>query len=128
MAHFAEIDNNGKVLRVVVVGNADIVDQTGNENEQVGIAYCQKLFGGQWIQTSYNGLFRNCFAGIGFKYDELNDVFIPTSPYPSWILNATTHNWEAPTPKPDDGRRYMWDESLVAWRDITDKLIEQGLL
>lgn len=122
MAHFAEIDDNGIVLRVVVVGNADIVGPDGNESEEKGAALCKDLFGGNWVQTSYNGSFRKRFAGVGFKYDAHNDVFINPAPYASWVLNSSTHEWEAPTPKPNDGRRYIWDESLVAWRDITDKL------
>lgn len=128
MAHFAEIDDAGIVLRVVVVGNDVITGPDGVESEEKGAEFCNRLFGGRWVQTSYNGKFRKQFAGIGFKYDADNDVFISTSPYPSWKLNPETHDWEAPTPKPNDGRRYLWDESLLSWRDITDKLAALGLL
>ena len=76
MAHFAEIDNTNTVLRVIVVNNEDTLDQDGNENEAIGAKYCHDILGGRWIQTSYNHKFRNTFAGIGFLYDPVNDVFI----------------------------------------------------
>lgn len=83
MAHFAELDQNNIVLRVIVVGNKDCLDQNGNEVEAIGIDFCQKLFGAntRWVQTSYNGTFRDQYAGIGFIYDEKADIFI--NPYPT---------------------------------------------
>ena len=80
MAHFAELDSNNKVLRVVVVANRDTSDASGVEKESIGIAHCEKLFGGKWVQTSYNGNFRGCYAGIGMKYDEATDTFIVDAP------------------------------------------------
>jgi hypothetical protein len=123
MAHFAEIDDKGIVLRVVVIANNETINQDGTESEEKGIEICNRLFGGNWVQTSYNGNFRGRFASIGGTYDSVNNVFIDASPYPSWKLNTETHYWEAPIAKPNDGRKYMWDESLISWRDITDKLI-----
>jgi hypothetical protein len=76
MAHFAEIDETNTVLRVIVVNNEDTLDQDGNENEAIGAKYCHDLLGGRWIQTSYNNNFRGTFAGIGFLYDPVNDVFV----------------------------------------------------
>lgn len=76
MAHFAEIDDNNVVLRVVVVDNSEVLNAEGLEDEQVGIAFCQNLFGGNWVQTSYNNSFRGIFAGPGFIYDEDLDVFV----------------------------------------------------
>lgn len=78
MAHFAELDENNIVIRVIVVNNADICDAYGNESESIGISFCQSLFGldTKWVQTSYNHAFRGCFAGIGFKYDTYQDIFI----------------------------------------------------
>lgn len=66
MAHFAEIDNNNKVLRVVVISNQDTSDENGIEKEEIGIAFCKSLWGENtnWVQTSYNHNFRNKFAGI----------------------------------------------------------------
>ncbi len=76
MAHFAEIDENNKVLRVIVVGNSDCL-KDDKEDEATGIEFCEKLLGGRWVQTSYNGNMRKCFAGIGYTYDKDKDVFIP---------------------------------------------------
>ena len=76
MAHFAEIDESNKVLRVIVVSNNDIIDQDGNESEQLGKDLCSRLLGGNWMQTSYNGNFRGIYAGIGYTYDIDNDVFV----------------------------------------------------
>ena len=80
MAHFAELDSNNKVLRVVVVANRDTSDVNGVEKESIGIAHCEKLFGGKWVQTSYNGNFRGCYAGIGMTYDATLDTFISNAP------------------------------------------------
>ena len=79
MAHFAELDKDNKVLRVIVVSNDETHDNNGVESEALGIAFCQKLFGAdtRWLQTSYNSSKRGIFAGIGMTYDEANDVFLP---------------------------------------------------
>ena len=115
MAHFAELDINNVVLRVIVVNNNDCKDQHGNENEVVGVAFCTHLFSGIWKQTSYNSRIRKNYAGIGFIYDEMLDAFIPPKPYASWLLNAATCQWEPPTPCPTDGQRYVWNEITVTW-------------
>lgn len=115
MAHFAELDANNIVIRVIVVANSDCLDQDGNENEAIGALYCHRLFGGRWIQTSYNGNIRGHFAGVGWPYDPRLDAFIPPKPYPSWIFNETTLNWEAPIPYPQDGNTYWWDETTGHW-------------
>jgi len=82
MAHFAELDSGNKVIRVIVVGNPDCLDETGQESEAVGIAFCQSLFGADtgWVQTSYNGSIRGKYAGIGDTYDEAADVFVAPEP------------------------------------------------
>ena len=88
MAHFAELDADNTVLRVIVVGNPDCLDANGQESEAVGIAFCQSLCGAdtQWVQTSYNGNFRGCYAGIGYTYDPEADVFVaPPSPEPEVV-------------------------------------------
>jgi len=118
MAHFAELDGNNIVTRVIVVGNQDILDANGNESEAVGIAFCQNLLGGIWKQTSYNGNFRKNYAGIGYTYREDIDAFVPPQPYPSWILNTDTARWEAPVPYPTDGKYYYWDEATTSWVEI----------
>ena len=76
MAHFAELDENNIVQRVIVVHNNELLDENGIELEQKGIDFCTNLLGGRWIQTSYNANFRGIYAGIGHTYDETLDVFI----------------------------------------------------
>lgn len=115
MAHFAELDSNNTVLRVIVVNNNDILDSNGQESEEVGINFCKGLFGGEWKQTSYNANFRKNYAGIGYTYDGVLDAFIPPQPYPSWVLNQSTCLWEAPVPMPTDGQLYSWDEATQSW-------------
>ena len=115
MAHFAELDSNNTVLRVIVVNNNDVLDSNGQESEEVGINFCKGLFGGEWKQTSYNANFRKNYAGIGYTYDSVLDGFIPPQPYPSWVLNQSTCLWEAPVPMPTDGQLYSWDEATTSW-------------
>ena len=98
MAHFAEIDGSNKVTRVIVVGNADTADASGNEKEYIGAAFCERLFGGTWKQTSYNSNFRVRYAGVGYEWhDDLNSsgnpsgAFVAPKPYASWVLD--TYTW-----------------------------------
>jgi hypothetical protein len=115
MAHFAQLDENNVVLRVIVVHNNELLDN-GVESEAKGIAFCQSLFPStRWVQTSYNGNIRKNYAGVGFTYDSQRDAFIPPRPFPSWVLDVATCRWEAPVPYPTDGEQYAWDESLAAW-------------
>ena len=94
MAHFAELDENNIVKQVIVVHNDDLLDN-GVESEAKGIAFCQSLFGGNWIQTSFNGTIRFNFAGIGYSYDESRNAFIPPMPLEgNWTLDASTYRWE----------------------------------
>jgi hypothetical protein len=78
MAHFAKLDENNKVIEVIVVSNDNIVDENGEENEEIGIQFCRIIQGQNtnWKQTSYNGNFRGRYAGIGMYYDKINDEFI----------------------------------------------------
>jgi hypothetical protein len=108
MAHFAEIDSNNIVQRVIVVHDS---------LEANGAQWCHDTFGGTWLQTSYNGRIRKNFAGIGFTYDPARDAFIPPQPYPSWTLDEQTCQWVPPVPMPTDGM-YVWNESTLAWRQI----------
>jgi hypothetical protein len=120
MAHFAEIDENNIVLRIVVVDNNDLLDDDGVEQESLGVAFCQSLFGGTWKQTSYNQNFRKNYAGINFTYDATRNAFIPPKPFASWVLNETTCLWEAPTANPNDGQKYSWNEETLSWDLIDD--------
>ena len=115
MAHFAELDENNVVLQVIVVHNNELLDADGVEQEALGQAFCTNLLGGNWAQTSYNKTFRKNFASRGGGYDAAMDAFINASPYPSWVLNINTCQWEPPTPYPSDSRPYAWDETTQSW-------------
>lgn len=115
MAHFAEIGLNNKVLRVIVVNNNELLDENHVEREEKGAAFCRGLFGGTWLQASYNGTFRKNFAGAGFTYDSERDAFIPPKPFDSWVLNEDTCRWEAPVAAPKDGQAYRWNEDAQEW-------------
>jgi hypothetical protein len=104
MAHWAEIDENGVVLRVTV-GN--------NEEPDEGYQWLIDNLGGTWLQTSYNGSIRKQFAATGYVYDSENDVFIAPSPFPSWVLDEN-FDWQAPVPYPSEGE-WMWDEEAGDW-------------
>ena len=119
MAHFAQLDEFNIVRQVIVVSNSDCLDANGQESEAVGVAFCQNLFGGNWLQTSYNNNIRVRYAGIGYRYDSVRDAFIPPQPYLSWIFNETMLDWDAPIPYPTDGKVYAWDESIQNWVEIT---------
>ncbi len=114
MAHFAEIDSNNVVLRVIVVDNKDTSDAFGVEKEHIGAAFCERLFGGTWKQTSYNGNFRKNYAGIGYTYDSVLDAFVPPKLYPSWTLDANAQ-WQPPVAMPTDGQMYSWNEANQTW-------------
>lgn len=120
MAHFAQLDENNVVLQVIVVDNKETADANGVEKEHIGAAFCEKLFGGTWKQTSYNGSIRKNYAGIGYTYNSEIDAFVAPKPYASWVLNEETALYEAPTAMPTDadqeaGEYYMWDEETTAW-------------
>ena len=128
MAHFAELDENDTVLRVIVVSDEDAID---------GEVFCNNLLGGSWKQTSYNThggvhydpdtgtpddgvAFRKNYAGRGYVFDDGRDAFMTAQPYPSWTLNQNTCYWEPPVPKPvpplaESGGYYKWDEPTVNW-------------
>ena len=114
MAHFAEIDADNKVVRVIVADNKE---------------WCENNLGGTWVQTSYNtfggvnnrqggvALHKN-YAGIGYTFDGIG--FAAPKPFPSWTLNKDTYLWEAPVPMPTDGKRYNWNEDTKAWDEVTE--------
>lgn len=118
MAHFAQLDENNIVTQVIVVHNKEILDEAGHESEDIGIAFCQSLFGGNWKQTSYNASFRKNYAGIGYAYDAGRDAFISPKPFPSWILDEETCGWNPPVPRPIDDKIYSWDEDNQQWVEV----------
>ena len=110
MAHFAEINENNVVLRVLVVDNEQ--EHRGQEflSEDLGL-------GGRWIQTSYNGTIRGMFASVGFIYNEDLDVFLPPKPYDSWVINTELKCWDAPIERPSitNTQATIWDEGNQQW-------------
>ena len=128
MAHWAELDANNVVTRVLVGDNND---PAGDE----GYQWLLDNLGGTWVKTSYNAVggkrrnpetgemteeagFRKNYAGIGYTFDAGRDAFIPPKPFNSWNLNEDTCLWEAPTPYPADGKMYRWDEDTTAWVEV----------
>lgn len=107
MAHFAELDSDNVVLRVIVADNKE---------------WCENNLGGTWVQTSYNThggqhpegrpLHKN-YAGIGYHFDGVG--FYAPQPFPSWIKDEETYIWQAPVAMPDDGFDWIWDESNLQW-------------
>ena len=109
MAHFAEIDSNGIVLRVLVVPDSE--ESRGNDFLSTDL----KL-GGTWIQCSYNSRIRKCMPGPGYTYDSTNDVFISPKPFASWTLDSN-FDWQPPTPYPEElGGLAFWDEDSKSWK------------
>lgn len=122
MSHYARVVNN--LVTQVIVAEADFIATYSQPGEAPG----------EWIQTSYNTrggvhygqdgnpdggvALRGNYAGIGYVYDQSNDVFYPPSPFPSWVLNTTSWGWEAPTPYPTDDKRYTWDEATTSWVEV----------
>jgi hypothetical protein len=121
MAHFAELDENNVVVRVVVVSNDAVVDEDGVEQESIGVAFCQELFGGgNWVQTSYNNNFRRMFAGVGSVYRGDRNAFQPVQKFASWTFNDDAWEWEPPVPWPASGGPYRWNEELQQWDDVSN--------
>lgn len=104
MSHFAKLDSDNKVIEVIVA------EQDFINSGAVGDSFL-------WVQTSYSGSFRKQFAGIGYTYDKVNDVFIKPKPFESWTLDSN-QDWQPPTPKPDDVKHYKWNEDTKKWSEI----------
>jgi hypothetical protein len=121
MGHFAKLDDQSIVIDVNVVNNETLNNLSFPESEPVGVAFLTEWSGGytNWKQTSYSASFRKNFAGVGYTYDSVLDAFIAPKPFPSWLLNTTTCQWEAPIPYPTDGKRYYWNEETQQWVEIT---------
>ena len=146
MAHFAKVSLNSKVISVLTLNNKDMLNGEGIEDESVGQQYLEKHNNwptAMWIQTSYNTrggkhydnqtgelsadqskALRGNYAGIGYVWDEDNNIFYPKKPYASWVLNTTTASWHSPIgDAPDDltdeekaaNTHYVWNEGSGAW-------------
>ena len=131
MAHFAEIDINNKVLRVVVACNQDIANNGGEQSEQAAEHFksgCKLSENGvKWVQTSYNNNYRKQFAHVGYFYDSIKDKFISPQPFASWSLDAND-DWQAPVAYPtvttygvDASYIIYWEEEDLKWMGIDDQ-------
>ena len=116
MAHYAFLDDNNIVTEVIVGRHEDEVVNGITDWE----TYYGEFRGQRCVRTSYNNNIRKNYAGIGYTYDESRDAFIPPQPYPSWVLNETTCQWDAPVAYPDDGLIYNWDEVSQSWQKVND--------
>ena len=117
MAHYAELNEDNIVQRVIVVDNKDCLDANNVESEEVGAAFCHNLLGGTWKQTSYNANFRKNYAGNGYFYNSTLDAFILPKPFSKWVLNEETCQWEAPVAYPDDEKFYVWNDNKGEWEE-----------
>jgi hypothetical protein len=107
MSHWAELDENNTVVRVLV-GSNDDTDE--------GYQWLVDNLGGTWLKTSYNGNIRKNFAGIDYTYDPVRDAFIPPTPFPSWVVNEETCLWQAPVEMPvEEGKYFTWNEEILNW-------------
>tara|TARA_Y100001973_G_scaffold82178_1_gene121417 strand:- start:251 stop:679 length:429 start_codon:yes stop_codon:yes gene_type:complete len=142
MAHFAKIGMNGKVIQVLTMDNEEMKDDEGNEVEAKGQEWLERHNNWpaqMWVQTSYNTrnnkhssgddskAFRGNYAGIGYDWDEENNIFWPKKPFPSWVKNLTTAEWQSPIgdapelteEQISDNKIYNWNEENQSW-DLTD--------
>ena len=123
MAHFAELNSSNEVLRVIVISNDD-VDANGGDLHADAETFVTTIVphstgGVAWKQTSYNNNFRKQYAGIGYTYDSSKNKFIADKPYASWALDSND-DLKAPVKKPDDGKRYNWNETDRQWEELTN--------
>lgn len=119
MAHWAELDENNVVIRVLVGDNND---PAGDE----GYSWLVNNIGGKWIKTSYNATIRGNFAGPGYIYLEDRDIFIPPQPHLSWKLSNTEPEWKPPKPQPNDGWVYYWNEEKLDWENQNIKITDNN--
>jgi hypothetical protein len=111
MSHWAELDENNIVTRVLVGDNND-------PNGDEGYQWLIDNLGGRWVKTSYNGNIRKNYAGTGYYFDETRDAFISPKPFDSWILDEETCQWKAPIEYPNDKEFYMWNENTLTWDKV----------
>jgi hypothetical protein len=119
MAHFAKLNENNIVLDIIVVSNETLNNTEFPESEALGVAFLTEWSGGhaQWKQTSFNSNFRKRYAAIDGSWNPQLSIFIHPSPHASWVLDENTE-WQPPTPKPNDGKKYRWNEDTVSWEEI----------
>jgi len=155
MAHFAKLGSNGKVIQVLTLDNKDMLNADGVEDESVGQQYLEthnNWPAQMWIQTSYNTQggqhknggtpLRGNYAGIGYTWDEDNQIFWPKKPFPSWVKNTTNARWQSPigdapalTAEQESQNEagthlwgYNWDETAHQADNTTGWVLNDGAL
>ena len=145
MAHFAKIGMNSKVLTVLTLNNGDMLNADGVEDETVGQQYLERHNNWpaqMWIQTSYNTAngthkdggtpLRGNYAGIGYEWDEDNQIFWPKKPYASWVKHNASASWKSPIgDAPDDltaeekaaKTQYVWNEDGQSWDKTNSRFL-----
>jgi hypothetical protein len=113
MAGFAQLNENNVIIDIVVISDDDILDDNGNLSEELGVERIKSLLGQdtRWVIAN-----KQRVARIGDTYDHSRNAFIYKKPFPSWILNEDTLEWDAPTPIP--GENYVWNEETLTWDSL----------
>jgi hypothetical protein len=112
MAHYAFLDDNNIVTEIIVgIDETELIEGLDTET------WYGNFRGQVCVRTSYNGNIRKQYAGVGYTYDSVNDVFIAPQPYLSWSLDEN-YDWQAPTPRPEEGKLFTWDEATLAWVEV----------
>lgn len=123
MAHYAFL-NEYNIVTEVITGVDENIIQTDLDGTQVGGSseawetFYSNIRNQTCKRTSYNGNYRKNYAGIGYKYDEERDAFIPPKPFNRWVLNEDTCRWESPVPYPDDEKQYVWNDNKGVWEEL----------
>ena len=121
MRYFAKLGINNKVMGVHTVHENELKDSAGVEQESLGIEFLTNIHKyPNWVQCWQDHSKRKHMAGPGMTYDDERDAFIPKQNFPSWTLNESTCDWEAPIAKPDDGKFYTWNDGTQGWDEVID--------
>jgi hypothetical protein len=123
MAHYAFLNENNIVVEVITGVDEEIIQTDLDGTKVGGSSEAWETFYGNirnqvCKRTSYNGNYRKNYAGIGYKYDQERDAFIPPKPFNKWVLNEDTCIWESPVPYPNDDKRYVWNDNKGVWEEL----------
>lgn len=119
MLHFAELDDNNVVKRVITVAEKDCLDSNGNISEEVGAEFCRTITApniGKWVITYPDGSSpRKNFAGMNDYFDEERNAFITPKTFNNWVFDEESCRWVPPVPRPNDGKIYSWSQEETCW-------------
>jgi hypothetical protein len=128
MANFALLNLDNVIINIIEVDNKDILDSNGKESEEIGIQFCSSIIPGKWMRVSDDSKFIKNIPTIGFSYDKQRNAFIPPKPYPSWIFNEETCQWQSPVPNKYEEyfKEYRRIGASLVWDEINQKWIYRG--